>query len=302
MKNDRVMVPPIKIQGIKTKLIPLIKASVRLEKDTPWIEPFMGSGVVGFNLAQGRKAVFSDLNPHVIRFYEAIKSGEISSGMVREYLETMSPLLQTGDGEFYRQVRERFNKEHSPLDFLFLNRSCFNGMIRFNRHGRFNVPYGHKPQRFSKAYITKIINQVAAIEQRLMLSDWQFLCQSFEQTIMNAPDGSFVYCDPPYIGRHVDYYDSWSEKQEVLLHDVLREKKVSFMVSTWSHNQYRSNTYLNTLWDDCELIKKEHFYHIGARVENRNPVVEAILTNYRVKSNAVGNDHREAYCQMLLSV
>lgn len=105
-------------------------------------------------------------------------------------------------------IRERFNEHHDALDFLFLNRSCFNGMIRFNRDYQFNVPYGHKPERFSKAYVTKVVNQVKYVEDMLKTHSWTFLCQSFEKTITMAGSKDFIYCDPPYIGRHVDYYDS----------------------------------------------------------------------------------------------
>lgn len=73
-------------------------------------------------------------------------------------------MLSEMDERHYYYVRDRFNEDHNILDFLFLNRSCFNGMIRFNKNYRFNVPYGHKPQRFSKAYVTKIVNQVKHLE------------------------------------------------------------------------------------------------------------------------------------------
>ena len=66
--NEPVYVPPIKIQGIKTKLVPLIRECVSLEPHAVWYEPFMGSGVVGFNI-EPRRAVFSDINPHIINFY-----------------------------------------------------------------------------------------------------------------------------------------------------------------------------------------------------------------------------------------
>ena len=65
MNESKVFVPPLKIQGIKTKLVPLIKSTVMLHKDSLWIEPFMGSGVVGFNIAPSR-AIFSDTNPHIM--------------------------------------------------------------------------------------------------------------------------------------------------------------------------------------------------------------------------------------------
>ena len=120
--NEKVYIPPIKIQGIKTKLIPLIKESVLLEKDTVWVEPFMGSGVVGFNI-QPHKAIFADTNPHIINFYNGIKEKSIDSYIVRNFLEIEGKKLEKKDDEYYYEVRERFNKHHSSLDFLFLNRS-----------------------------------------------------------------------------------------------------------------------------------------------------------------------------------
>ena len=86
------------------------------------------------------------------------RSGIITSYIVREFLEREGKLLEQWSDEYYYTVRARFNQEHNPLDFLFLNRSCFNGMIRFNKSFGFNVPYGHKPQRFAKAYVTKTVN------------------------------------------------------------------------------------------------------------------------------------------------
>lgn len=279
--NEKIYVPPIKIQGIKTKLVPLIRQSVAMQSDSVWIEPFMGSGVVGFNI-EPRQAVFADTNPHIIEFYNQIKSGIITPQVVRDFLEREGKLLEQGDDEYYYIVRTRFNHEHNPLDFLFLNRACFNGMIRFNKNYDFNVPYGHKPHRFAKAYVTKIVNQVAHVESLLKTHSWEFLCQPFEATIAMAGSNDFIYCDPPYIGRHVDYYDSWDEQSELGLHKTLIESGAGFMLSTWDHNDYRENEYITTVWRDCEKITREHFYHVGAKETNRNLVIEALLTNYTV--------------------
>ena len=279
--NEHVYVPPIKIQGIKTKLVPLIRECVCLEPGAVWREPFMGSGVVGFNI-EPHLAVFSVINPHIINFYNYIKEGRITHCLVRDFLESEGRRLEDGDENFYYIVRDRFNSKHDPLDFLFLNRSCFNGMIRFNRNYEFNVPYGHKPLRFSKAYITKIVNQVAHIECLLEKHDWSFLCQPFEESIGAARESDFIYCDPPYIGRHVDYYDSWNEDTEVKLHSALTDSHAKYMVSTWHHNDYRANEYISRIWPECNVITKEHFYHVGAREKNRRPMVEALLTNYTV--------------------
>lgn len=276
---EKVFVPPIKIQGIKTKIVDFISESVYLEEDSTWYEPFMGSGVVGLNLAP-HKAVFSDINPHTIALYNAIKEKKITSKSVREFLEYEGAILAEKDDEHYYYIRDRFNENHDPLDFLFLNRSCFNGMIRFNRYYKFNVPYGHKPQRFAKAYVTKIVNQVKHLETIFPENDWDFICCSFEETIGKAGEGDFIYCDPPYIGRHVDYYDSWDEEHEIALRDALYASRARFMLSTWDENQYRKNEYIDTVWEGCYKLNKEHFYHIGAKESNRNAMMEALLMNY----------------------
>ena len=279
--TDKIHVPPIKIQGIKTKIVPAIRQNVILEKDSVWIEPFMGSGVVGFNI-EPERAIFADLNPCAIDFYNQIKYKKISAGIVREFLEQEGEKLAQLDDEYYYQVRERFNQDRNPLDFLFLNRSCFNGMIRFNQNNQFNVPYGHKPKRFSKAYITKIVNQMRHIETLLSRYDWIFVCQSFEKTLAEYNGKRFIYCDPPYIGRHVDYYDSWDEQDEYLLRDCLIKSKQKFMLSTWDYNQYRKNPYLDNIWNFCNKTNIQHFYHVGGKEKNRNPMTEALLTNYPV--------------------
>lgn len=292
--NEKIYVPPIKIQGIKTKLVPFIRQNVVMDSHSVWIEPFMGSGVVGFNI-EPHRAIFADTNPHIIAFYNQIKSGEITPQRVRAFLEHEGELLQQGDDTYYYTVRERFNSEHNPLDFLFLNRACFNGMIRFNKDYAFNVPYGHKPQRFAKAYVTKIVNQVEHVAFLLNKYSWEFLCQSYEQTISLAQQNDFIYCDPPYIGRHVDYYDSWDEQSELLLHKALFESKAKFMLSTWDHNDYRANEYVSSVWGDCFKITREHFYHVGAKESNRNPMIEALLTNYQTDGarNALLDENRQ---------
>ena len=277
--NEKIHVPPLKIQGIKTKIVPLIREHIQLGNNSIWFEPFMGSGVVGFNI-EPQRAVFADTNPHIIDFYRGIKSGEITSGLVRSFLESEGKKLEQGDDVYYYEVRDRFNKEHDPLDFLFLNRACFNGMMRFNKNYKFNVPYGHKPLRFSKAYITKVVNQIAHIEELLKRYAWDFVCQSFYDTIRTAGNADFIYCDPPYIGRHVDYYDSWDEDSETALHSVLMRSGASFMLSTWHHNPYRTNEYIERVWGDCHIVTREHFYHVGAKEKNRNAVTEAVLMNY----------------------
>ncbi len=292
---NKIHVPPIKIQGIKTKLVTWIQENIEMSDETRWIEPFLGSGVVGFNLAK-KNALFADINPHAINLYNQIKDKKINSLIVKQFLVKEGKILTEKGQEHYNFVRERFNEEKNPLDFLFLNRSCFNGMIRFNKDLRFNVPYGHKPERFAQAYVTKIINQIKYLETAFSRNNWIFKIQTFEDTIKEATKDDFIYCDPPYIGRHVDYYDSWDEKDEIKLHNLLKNSGAKFILSTWDNNQYRKNEYLETVWNDCYKENKEHFYHIGAKEENRNPMIEALIMNYKPKEKVVklnGNTYKQ---------
>lgn len=277
---SKVHVPPIKCQGIKTKLVPFIQQHIQWDGEGLWIEPFLGSGVVGFNVAP-KRAIFADVNPHIIAFYRGINDGEIGPASVRAYLVREGQKLSEQGKDYYYEVRERFNRHNEPLDFLFLNRAGFNGMIRFNGKGNLNVPFNHKPERFSKAYITKIVNQVRGVEQLCRLNSWRFLCQDFRETINLAGAGDFIYCDPPYAGRHVDYFDKWDENEEQALFERLSRTQAKFMLSTWHSNQHRQNPYIDILWNKFTLAHKSHFYHVGAKEENRKPMLEAIAMNYR---------------------
>ena len=272
-------VPPLKIQGIKTKIVPFISSLIKNVPFDTWIEPFMGSGVVAFNI-KPKVAVLSDSNPYITSFYNALKKNEINSEIVKEYLEIEGAKLRNLGELYYYEVRDRFNSFHRLLDFLFLNRSCFNGMMRFSRKGAFNVPYGHKSERFSKAYITKICNQVKCVQKIITDNDFTFICQDFEKTISNAPSSSLIYCDPPYIGRSVDYYDNWNLEKERRLYDILSSKATGFVLSTWKQTKYRENTYIKSIWKNFRICTIEHFYFLGARESNRNSVTEALIYNF----------------------
>ena len=124
------IVPPIKSQGIKTKLVDWIKSNADSVQFDRWVEPFMGTGAVGFNV-RPPKALMCDSNPHLIRFYNGIKKKEITPQIVNRFLTEEGKKLLDSEGEYYYELRNRFNEEGNPLDFLFLSRSCFNGMMRF---------------------------------------------------------------------------------------------------------------------------------------------------------------------------
>lgn len=278
-----LFVPPIKCQGIKTKLVPWVNEVLGSTQYSKWIEPFMGSGVVGFNI-QPKRAQFSDSNPHLIRFYTALQTKEITASIVKDFLESEGEILRSTNGEHYYAVRERFNTSGNPLDFLFLNRACFNGVMRFNSKRKFNVPFCKKPERFAQAYITKICNQVMYTQEIIRNNDYTFTVMDFRQALEKATPNDFVYCDPPYIGRHVDYFDSWEEKDEFALHELLKNANSNFILSTWHSNEYRNNDYIQSLWHSYNLLTRAHFYYVGASEDNRKPMLEALLTNLDTSS------------------
>ncbi|MEM7179391.1 MAG: Dam family site-specific DNA-(adenine-N6)-methyltransferase, partial [Spirochaetota bacterium] len=188
--SKKVFVPPIKSQGIKTKLVPWINSIIAKSFDSTWIEPFMGTGVVAFNIIP-KSAIMCDTNPHLINFYKALQDKKITPAITKKFLKQEGKTLLLKGEEHYYFVRDRFNEYHDPLDFLFLNRSCFNGMIRFNRKGYFNVPFCKKPERFAQAYITKIINQLEYVYKLLQGSNFKFICQDFKDTISMGKKGDF---------------------------------------------------------------------------------------------------------------
>lgn len=281
--NRATKVPPIKSQGIKTKLVPWIKSILPSDLRGKWIEPFMGTGVVAFNVAPP-SALLCDTNPHLINFYSQIATRQITPSIAKAYLVKEGDLLLSKGEDHYYYVRDRFNDGHAPLDFLFLNRAGFNGMIRFNRKGGFNIPFCRKPARFAQAYVTKIVNQIAWVSAVIETGDYTFACQDFQQTLKAAGDGDIVYCDPPYIGRHVDYFNSWDAGCEQRLFDMLDAIPCDFILSTWHHNDYRSNEFIDSLWSKYSILTKEHFYHVGASEDNRNPMVEALITSFVAQS------------------
>lgn len=285
----KIFVPPIKSQGIKTKLVEWINLTVKEIDFDRWVEPFMGTGVVAFNI-QPKRALLCDSNPHLIKFYKALQNKDITSGQVRKFLNEEGKLLLETEGKHYYTVRNRFNENGNPLDFLFLSRSCFNGMMRFNKKGGYNVPFCKKPNRFAQALVTKITNQVENISQIIERGDYEFKHQDFNQTIAEFKNTDLVYSDPPYIGRHVDYFDSWSEEEEFILNQGLINSNCKFILSTWLSNKYRTNDYVFSVWKDCNIATKEHFYHIGGKETNRNAVYEALLSNVQLKDSVSNSE------------
>jgi len=291
-RNIRPKAPPIKTQGIKTKVIPLISSSIAWDGKGRWIEPFLGSAAVALNIAPQR-AVLADTNEHLITFYKGIQSGLISGRSMREYLEKEgSHLLDNGESHYYK-VRDRFNETGNPFDFIFLSRSCFNGMMRFNRKGGFNVPFCRKPERFRPALITKIVNQVEWASATIKGKDWLFLTQDWRQTIADAQSDDLIYCDPPYVGRHTDYYNGFNDEESNDLANALIKSPASFALSNWLENKYRRNDFVDLWFSNYEQRTMSHFYHVGPQESLRNEMIEVVILSPSAAAPTVTTSKKE---------
>ena len=118
------------------------------------------------------------------------------------------------------------------------------------------------------------------VAQLLKVKDFTFKCQPFEKTVQTATEDDLVYCDSPYVDRHVDYYSGWDSERERVLFNVLDKKNCRFILSTRHHNDFRKNEYVESLRSKFNVYTRERFYHVGGSGKNRNPMVEAIVTNY----------------------
>ena len=175
--------PPLKWAGGKRWLLPHIGSIWQLHENRRYVEPFCGGLSVALGL-RPKRALLNDLNPHLINFYRQIQRGL-----------RMSIDARYDAGLFYSH-RARFNElisegaaksvEAAQL-FYYLNRTCYNGLCRFNRKGEFNVPFG---QYQTVSYADDFI------AYRKLLRAWKFTSIDLEKMEIERDD--FVYADPPY--------------------------------------------------------------------------------------------------------
>jgi DNA adenine methylase len=177
------LAPPLKWAGGKRWQVPILEPIWRPHAHRRLVEPFCGGLAVALGLRPER-ALLNDLNAHVIAFYRWLQRGlrievplENDETLYYAHRERFNALLRAGDGD---------GAEAAGL-FYFLNRTGYNGLCRFNRAGRFNVPFG------SYARI-RYLRDFAAY--RDVLAPWTFTHGDIE-SIAFAPD-DFVYADPPY--------------------------------------------------------------------------------------------------------
>ena len=154
------------------------------------VEPFVGGGAMFFS-RQPPRALLTDINPALVDTYSAIRED------VDRVIEALQELAAGHCKERYYQVRERYNRRRSvavprrAAMFIYLNKTCFNGLHRVNRKGEFNVPYGSYKN-------PRILNEDGLRMASRVLRAAELQCASFEALLEHAKPGDFIYFDPPY--------------------------------------------------------------------------------------------------------
>lgn len=197
--------PFIKWVGGKTQLIESIEKALpenfTKSNNVTYIEPFVGGGAILFWILQQypniTKAVINDINPDLTTAYKTIKESPSELvNFLQDIQDEYLPLDEDKRKEYYLTKRERFNTksldsiENTAL-FIFLNRTCFNGLYRVNSKGLFNVPFG----RYSNP---KICDKQTIFADSELLQKVEILTGDFEETLKYASNNSIFYFDPPY--------------------------------------------------------------------------------------------------------
>ena len=107
--------------------------------------------------------------------------------------------------------------------------------------------------------------------------DWQFVCADWPATLANATASDFVYADPPYAGRHADYYNQWRDADALQLAQALKGLKCPFLLSSWVENPYRRNDSLFDWFQDYRIVTFSHFYHLGSTENLRHEMQEGLV-------------------------
>ena len=194
-----------------------------------YYEPFLGGGSLFF-AALPKAAVLSDLNLQLMETYEALRS---------EPNQIISVLEQwRNDDETYYQVRGKvfIDTFVRAAQFIYLNKTCWNGLYRVNSSGRFNVPFGnHGRQVFDESHLLEVADA---------LKDATLKCGDFGDVVRNAKEGDFVYFDPPYVtngseARFKQYTEqrfSWDDQKRLGDTAVeLANRGCSVLVSNANH-------------------------------------------------------------------
>ena len=275
------------LEQLKQETYPIVKwvggkrqLMFELQKNMPkkynrYFEPFIGGGALFFEL-QPENAYISDMNEELINLYSVVRNN------VYELINDLSK--HEVSKEYFLEIRniDRTEKyaELSSIErasrFIYLNRTCFNGMYRVNSQGQFNVPFGHykKP---------RIIDENNLLNCSELLRKTEIKCADFSDILDKVQKGDFVYFDPPYVplnetSSFTSYTkDGFDLDMQFKLREVcdeLNSMDVMFMLSN-------SDTRLvNELYSNYEIKKVFASRQINANADGRGKITEVLVRNY----------------------
>lgn len=268
--------PVVKWAGGKGRLLgqllPLLPKGVARMRH---VEPFAGGAAFFFAQAPQR-AVLCDINRSLIDTYRAI----------RDELPTVVQHLRghtaAHDAEHFYDTRQRYNHETMPraeraAAFLYLNKTCFNGLHRVNRKGHFNVPIGRYKQ-------PRILDEGLLLAASDLLARTDLHCEPFEGLLAMAKPGDFVYLDPPYepVSRTANFTSyakqGFGSEEQTRLRDVYREldrRGCRLMLSN------SDAPLIHELYADYQIDVVSAARAINCNASKRGKVNELVVRNYR---------------------
>lgn len=262
--------PFLKWAGGKSRLLPSFRKYFP-KSYRRYFEPFIGGGAVFFHLLPPQ-AVLSDLNPELINCYE----------IVRDQVEELIELLkrQRNEKHYFYATRKKDTGKLSALQraarFIYLNKTCFNGLYRENRSGQFNVPFGkYKNPRICDAENLRAVS--------LVLQDISLKCGPFDSVLKQARKGDFVYLDPPYhplnkTSNFTNYTKhSFRHEDQARLAEVVRtlSKRGCLVMLSNSDNEL-----IRDLYDGFRIETVYAPRAINCKADRRGPISELLILNY----------------------
>lgn len=289
--------PFLKWAGGKTQLIEDIKGQIPssvTSKSFTFIEPFVGSGAVLFWILQSypniKKAIINDINTDLTNCYFTIKDNVLDLIEMLEFWESEYHSISNDDikkKEYYYQKRELFNTRVSQQTiqsalFIFLNRTCFNGLYRVNRNNEFNVPIGSykKPQ---------ICNKPNLLAVSKLLKNVIILNGDYSDTLAYSSENTLFYLDPPYKPlSNTSSFNSYA-KEEFDDSEQIRLKHFCDTLNENGHQWILSNSdvkgkdpkddFFDDLYSDFKINRVTARRSINANPSKRGKLTELLITN-----------------------
>ena len=287
--------PFIKWVGGKTQLLPEIRQRYP-ENITRYCEPFVGGGAVLFDVLQTfhpNEVLINDINPELINLYENIRDNcepliQLLEYFQTEYLETPEADRQNlylGKRATYNHFIEERNPEHNlekAALFIYLNKTCFNGLYRVNRNGLFNVP-------FNRAKNPLICDSENIRECSQLLQNVQMHVGDYSYCRDFIDENTFVYLDPPYrplteSSSFTSYNENgFSDVQQIELGNFITEMahRGALIVASNSdpHNANEQDEFFDNLYADFNIERVQAARMVNSNARRRGPINELLISN-----------------------